>query len=77
MYVIVALPTVAPFTVTVLPVVPLRDATLLLLLLHVPPLVVVVSKVEPPTHTPIFPVIAFGLLFTVIVVRALQPVDNV
>jgi hypothetical protein len=52
-------------------------ATAVLLLLHVPPVVVLLNVVVLPTHTAVMPVIAPGSGLTVIMVEVKQPVPNV
>lgn len=52
-------------------------ATVLLLLLQVPPLVALVSEILAPAHTAVGPVIAAGAGLTVIAVVVKQPVPNV
>jgi len=73
LYVIVDVPVAAPVTVPVEPTV----ATTVLLLLHVPPVVVLLSDVVAPWHTLIVPVIAAtvgnGLAVTFAVTAAVQP----
>jgi hypothetical protein len=70
LYVIVEVPAVMPKAIPEeLPIV----ATDVVLLLHVPPPVVLVSVVADPTHTLKDPLIGFGAGFTVTVVVAKQP----
>jgi hypothetical protein len=57
--------------------IPLRDpivATARALLLHEPPVVVLLNVVVLPTHTLVVPVIAAGSAFTVTIAVMLQPV---
>lgn len=71
-YVILVVPVTRPLTT---PVVPSMVATVVLLLLHVPPAVVSVSVVVPPTHTPDAPVIAPGVGLTVTTAVRRQPLE--
>ena len=69
----VVVPAVTPETIPELvPIV----ATLVLLLIHVPP-PVLDSVVVEPAHTVVVPVIADGNGFTVRTVVVIQPVDSV
>jgi len=70
MYVIIAEPTLAPYTT---PVVLPTTAIEVLLLLQVPPLTGCPSVVVVPTHAPGVPVMGAGEPLTVTVVTALQP----
>jgi len=71
--VIMAVPDVTAVTVPVEePIVALA-----VLLIHVPPVVPSVRVVVSPEHTYPVPLIAVGVVFTVIVVDALQPVPSV
>lgn len=67
---IVALPAATPDTI---PVLAPTDAIAALLLLHVPPLTVLVNVAVLPTQAFVLPPIADGLAFTVIVVVTAQP----
>jgi hypothetical protein len=69
-YVMVAAPTVSPVT---MPVNKLTVATVVLLLLHVPPAVASLNIVVSPKHTFVLPVIGAGNGFTVTVVVMKQP----
>jgi len=73
MYVIVALPEIPPVR---RPDVAFTDATLLLLLLHVPPPVGLPSIWPEPEHTCRLPVIASGTAFTVTILVCIQPVAD-
>lgn len=53
------------------------DAIPALLLLHVPPVVVLLSVVAEPTHTAAVPVMAAGSALIVTVTVLAQPVPNV
>ena len=44
-------------------------------LLHVPPVVASLNVVVPGAHTVIVPVIADGIVFTVTIAVAVQPID--
>jgi hypothetical protein len=73
-YVINAVPDAIPET-TPLPV--STVATAMLLLVHIPDGVVLLSAVVCNSHTDVVPVIAAGEVFTVIGNVAIQPVGNV
>ena len=62
-----------PLTTPVEPMV----ASEVLLLLHVPPAVALLSVTDAPVHNPAVPFIAVGIAFTVAVVVTEQPVDSV
>ena len=70
-YVIVTAPVTNPLTT---PVAEPTDASTGLLLLHVPPVVMCVSDIAPPTHTPLAPLMAAGNEVTFTVVAVAQPV---
>ena len=59
------------------PVEPTTVACAVLLLLHVPPLTVLVKVVERPTHTAVAPPIAAGEGLMVTGVETKQPAGNV
>ncbi len=52
-------------------------ATVSVVLLHVPPVVALVSVVEVPVHKASVPPITAGSAFTVVTLVAIQPVGNV
>lgn len=66
-----AVPLASAITV---PVVDPTDATLVLLLVHVPPANVFVSVVLVPAHNVVLPEMAAGRAFTVMAFTATQPV---
>lgn len=68
----VAVPAAPPVTVPATTV-----ATVVLLLLHTPPVVVSVRAVVSPAHILLVPLIAAGLGFTVNEVVVIQPVGSV
>jgi hypothetical protein len=70
----VAVPAATPLTI---PVAEPTVAVVTSLLLHVPPLVLLVKFVVAPVHIVPVPVIAEGNALTVTVVVALQPVGKV
>ena len=59
LYVIVAVPALTP---VIIPEVLLMVATVISLLLHVPPDVVLLSKADDPSHTVVVPLMLAGLL---------------
>lgn len=72
-YVIPAVPAVMPLTT------PVVDPTLAMVvapLVHVPPVVMLLSVVVCPAHKVILPVIAAGIALTLIVLNTAQPVPN-
>ena len=70
----VAVPPDTPLTT---PVVEPIEATPEPLLLHVPPPVISLNVVVLPVHTDVVPEIPLGAAFTVTVVVAEQPVDDI
>jgi hypothetical protein len=73
-YVIVAVPATIPVTT---PVAETTVATEVLLLLHVPPVDVLVNAIVKPSHTVDEPDMAAGSGLTVITAVLIQPVPNV
>ena len=73
-YTITAVPAATPVTT---PVAEFTVATAVVLLLHTPPVVVLLRAVVPPIHAVRVPVTEAGRLFTVATAYALQPVPSV
>ncbi len=69
----IAVPALTP---VIIPDVLLMVATVISLLLQVPPDVVLLSKADDPSHTVVVPLMVAGLLYIIIVVVRTHPAPN-